>query len=156
MAEMFPALCPLCGAPTSLGSIECSKCGERLTGNPNLTTNVEELRQELKELHDSRKKQHRLSFAFGLPGLALQFGSGFIAGMDDSGVALALLARLVGAVLLIIGIGYSAAYKGRSPIWAVVGVLGCLGLIVVAVLKDLKKAQIKEIENALAGAPGFA
>lgn len=67
----------------------------------------------------------------------------------EQAVAVGVVLRLVGLVLLAVGIGFVAAYKGRNPAWALVSLVGCIGLIIVAVLKDYPLARIKELEGAL-------
>ena len=53
---------------------------------------------------------------------------------ESNPIAIALL--LVGTVLAIIGFGYYAKAKGRSMVWGLVGFLGLIGLVVLALLKD--------------------
>jgi hypothetical protein len=43
---------------------------------------------------------------------------------------------LAGTVLLIIGLGYYARAKGHSGWWGMLGLLSCLGLIILAFLPD--------------------
>ena len=69
------------------------------------------------------KKLNRISFAFALPGLALQAASRYNP-----------LLALLGGILLLIGLGFYAKMKGRDAAWGLVGVLSCIGLVILAVL----------------------
>ncbi len=76
------------------------------------------------------KEHNNKSLAFGIPGLILQtFGYG----MQSPEVL------LIGSLLLLIGFGYYAKAKGRSPLWAILGFFSLLGLLGLAVLKDMSK-----------------
>ena len=99
-------------------------------------------------------KYNRKSLAIGVPGLLLQvgclFATNLIAAKAKSGgttlpdsLALLLTAGpLVGAVLLIIGLGFYAKAKGYSAVLGLLGLLSCLGLLILAVLPDKTKGQI--------------
>lgn len=76
------------------------------------------------------KRYNTLSFAYFIPGMILQFASVTV----DGGVSVAL--GILGTILAIVGFGYYAKAKGRSSAWGIVGLLGILGLIVLACLKD--------------------
>lgn len=133
-----------------LAAAECPHCGERLAGNASPAPDSDQLRVELARLKAERSRENKLGFAFGVPGLGLQIGGAVIGEALDM-PAIGAVLRLLGVVLLIVGIGYVAVYKGRKPAWALLGLIGCIGLIVMLVLKDYKAARIKEIEAALAG-----
>jgi hypothetical protein len=82
------------------------------------------------------KRYNNLSFLFFIPGTILQI-IGYAmneSSPDPNPLATALL--LVGTVLAIIGFGYYAKAKGRSMAWGLVGFLGLIGLLVLALLKD--------------------
>jgi hypothetical protein len=132
-----------------VGTAVCPHCGERLIGDASLPADAGEIRRELDEIKSARRRQNLLGFAFGLPGLALQVGGGVLARAMEQAPGVGLLLQLVGLVLLAVGIGFVAVYKGRNPAWALMSLLGCIGLIVIAVLKGLQLARIKELEGAL-------
>ena len=48
---------------------------------------------------------------------------------------------LLGTALLLVGFAYYAKAKGRSPAWCLVAFLSCVGLIILALLKD-KSAEL--------------
>jgi hypothetical protein len=77
-----------------------------------------------------KKKYNNISLALGLPGLLLQ-SIGTI-GNSESAAPLAL----IGSIMFIIGLAYYAMAKGRSPLWAVMGFLSIIGLIILALLPD--------------------
>ena len=97
-------------------------------------------------------KYNRKSLALGIPGLVLQTGCFFTSNLiaakaKSSGAApsdsLALLlaaGTLVGAVLLIIGLGFYAKAKGYSALLGLLGLLSCIGLLILAALPDKTKA----------------
>ncbi len=74
-------------------------------------------------------KFNGLSFAFGLPGLALQFGAREI-GLATGSTQTAALASVTGQALFVIGLGFYAALRGRKWPWAGLGLLSCVGLLV--------------------------
>jgi hypothetical protein len=98
-------------------------------------------------------KYNRKSLALGIPGIILQLGCLFatnlIAAKAKSGGAtppdsLALLlaaGSLVGSLLFIIGLCYYAKAKGYSSVFGLLGLLSCIGLLILAVLPDKKKGQ---------------
>lgn len=84
-----------------------------------------------------------MSFILGIPGIAAQ-GAGRImmrgrrnlepdaelTSQDLAGCAIAL----VGTVLLIVGLGFAASAKGRKMAWGLMGLLSCIGLLVLYLL----------------------
>jgi hypothetical protein len=52
-----------------------------------------------------------------------------------------ILGVLLGAVLLIIGLGYYAKGKGYSAVLGLLGLFSCIGLLILAVLPDKTKDQ---------------
>jgi len=87
---------------------------------------------------------NKRSFVFGIPGLVLQTAGWIGLNLSDSsgsepGLSVALWAGalLVGTGLLLLGLGFYAASKGRSPAWCALGLLGIIGFIVLACLTDL-------------------
>ncbi len=84
------------------------------------------------------------SLALGIPGLALQvlslplypilLGRTFPpTGPSPAGTVFALV-QVLGAVLLISGLWFNARYKGRAGAWAFIGLLSCIGFIVLALI----------------------
>lgn len=98
-------------------------------------------------------KYNRKSLALGIPGLVLQIGCIFttnlIAAKAKSGGAtlpdsLALLlaaGSLIGSLLFIVGLCYYAKAKGYSSVFGLLGLLSCIGLLILAVLPDKTKGQ---------------
>jgi hypothetical protein len=72
-------------------------------------------------------RYNNYSLALGIPGLLIQIG-GLVAQRPPI--------TLVGTVLLMAGLAFYAKAKGRSPAWCLMGFLGLIGLIVLALLKD--------------------
>lgn len=90
---------------------------------------------------EQRTRYNLLSFALGIPGLLAYFGSAVIANLAQSQDAPALMIfSTVGIVLAIAllggGFAFSAMYKGYHPALGLLGFLGCIGLIIIAVLPD--------------------
>lgn len=95
---------------------------------------------------------NRKSLSIGIPGLALQIlcllGSNlYVAYAKAHNVApsailalLMLLGIVAGDVLLIIGLCYYAKGKGYTPVLGLLGLLSCIGLLILAVLPDKTKA----------------
>jgi hypothetical protein len=81
------------------------------------------------------KRYNNLSFVFGVPGLILQIAGSVMRGQQPDS-ALGILLTLGGTGLLLVGFAYYAMAKGRSPAWCLVAFLSCIGLIVLALLKD--------------------
>src|SRR5262245_19950417 len=99
-------------------------------------------------------EHNRKSLLLGIPGLLIQIGFLFLPriavalGADPTArlpqwVAWRMIiAALLGAVLLIIGLGYYAKGKGYSAVLGLLGLLSCIGLLILAVLPDKTKGQI--------------
>ena len=98
-------------------------------------------------------RHNLLSFAFGVPGLVMLFGSPqVIDGLKQPGPANGILLfpiMLIGPVLLLVGGIFFAKYKGIHPMNGFFILLGCIGLIVLAVLEDRKGKQILRLKRAL-------
>lgn len=84
------------------------------------------------------KKLNKVSLLWGVPGIVLQHLGFFMSGMfAEPLIALFFLfLSLVGTVLLLIGLGYYAKAKGHTPVWGLMGLLSCLGILVLALLPD--------------------
>jgi hypothetical protein len=92
----------------------------------------------------------RKSLAIGIPGLVLQIlcyvgpdllwksGAG-LAGMPLWAMIASSVGVTVSSLLLIVGLGYYAKSKGYTGALGLLGVLSCVGLIIVAVLPDRTK-----------------
>ena len=87
-----------------------------------------------KEIKSRLSRLNLLSFALALPGLALQVIAGGMRGAAEatsvSAQAGLLAVQGVGAVLWIAGLAFYARMKGRNPMLGLLGLLSCLGLIV--------------------------
>ena len=84
------------------------------------------------------KRYNNLSLALGVPGIILQIVGNVIA-QANPGTPLGVWGipiSLIGTALLIAGLAYYAIAKGRSGWWGLLGFLSCIGLIILALLKD--------------------
>ena len=96
-------------------------------------------------------KYVRRSLIFGAPGLLLQIGCTFVANdvitkaMSIGGGSLLVLTgvfvfgTIAGNILLIAGLGFYAKAKGYSAVLGVLGLLSCIGLLILAILPDRSK-----------------
>jgi hypothetical protein len=148
MSIAADSVCPVCGGAVAPNAIECPHCGERLSDRA-LPADREALRQELEELHASRKRNNMLGFLFGLPGLLLQVGGSVLAASQEMSPGIGILIRIVGLILLAVGLYFVSLYKGRNGAWALLSLVGCIGLVILLVLKDYNLKRIKEIQSAL-------
>jgi hypothetical protein len=84
------------------------------------------------------KRYNNLSLALGVPGILLQIVGNVIsrANTETSLSLLGVPILLLGTGLLIAGLTYYATGKGRSGWWGLCGFLSCLGLLILALLKD--------------------
>ena len=135
MAEEF--VCPECSITVYESVSECPQCGASLLELVEDTSD-KTIRKELSRLN-------RMSFVFGVPGLALQFygysqspmGPGRSV-MDGPGAPWIVM----GTILLIIGLCIYARMKGRNAAWGLVGILSIIGLIILGLLgKQCRKCQ---------------
>lgn len=81
-------------------------------------------------------RYNNLSLALGVPGLILEFVGIAMSGANPDNPTTGRVVTALGAAMLIAGLGLYARAKGRSPLWAVMGLFSILGLIVLALLKD--------------------
>ena len=93
----------------------------------------------------------RKSLAVGIPGLFLQIlcyvgpdllwtkSSAGLAGMPLWAMIASSVGVTVSSLLLVVGLGYYAKSKGYSGALGLLGLLSCVGLIIVAVLPDRTK-----------------
>ena len=88
---------------------------------------------------DPESLDFRRGSLFSLAGLALEL-LGAIADIPRGGFGfsspVALAATVTGAALLVVGVYYLARSKGRSPAWALLGLLSLVGWILVAFMED--------------------
>ncbi len=81
-------------------------------------------------------RYNKLSFVYGVPGLIAQMVSfGLLSSPGNEGIGNLLL--LGGSALLITGFAFYAKAKGRNPAWGVMGLFSWIGLVALALLKDL-------------------
>ncbi len=89
---------------------------------PGMAYDPAEVTQRLKKLNNQ-------SFMFGVPGLIMQaVGSNAIGGI------VGLLVSLLGTGLLIFGLTFYARSRGQHPGFAALGLLSCLGMLILALL----------------------
>ena len=87
------------------------------------------------------KRYNNLSLVIAIPGIIIQVAAQLMMQGEQSN--LGLLVSLIGTVMVLIGFAYYAKAKGRNPLWCIVGVLSCLGLLIMALLKD--KSGVDEV-----------
>jgi predicted RNA-binding Zn-ribbon protein involved in translation (DUF1610 family) len=144
--EVAEVYCPHCGKLILADEERCSRCGEVLDD--------EEVEEMVEGLKKERAFQNGMSFLFGVPGLLLGFVAAFMiinSERGDSAVValLALGLGFVGLVLLFLGLGFAAMYKGLNPAWALLGLLHLIGFIILAVLPDTKGRRLLRLRNFL-------
>ena len=102
------------------------------------------------------KKYNNISLLTGIPGLLLQIGGTFVANSitekatlsqpltqgQRGAIVLAQFVALAGTVLFFMGLAYYAKAKNRSPWWCLMALLSCLGLLILACLKDLDQGEM--------------
>lgn len=88
------------------------------------------------------KRLNRISLWWGIPGLLVQAGGVVIDGGSNAagaGPELGGLMILVGAVMLIVGLGYYARAKGHHWVWGLLGLISLLGLIILGLMPDRRR-----------------
>jgi hypothetical protein len=80
--------------------------------------------QRAAEIQKEIKINNLLSFALGIPGIGLQ-----VIGRNMGGI-LGGVTSLVGTALLMGGLVFYARLRGRSAVYALFGLLSCVGLLV--------------------------
>ena len=137
--------CDGCGAklpPDQLvalgGRMLCGRCKADAVMNmkSGLGAGARVTPEEAAALRSRIRKLNLLSFAFALPGLGMQFGARFLVGTPSTQeealaqASLLLLIQLLGVALLIVGLGFYARMRGRSWAFSLLGLLSCIGLLV--------------------------
>jgi hypothetical protein len=96
-------------------------------------------------------KHVRKSLIFGTPGLLLQIGCTFMAnsvitkamsiGNGSLGVStgIFIIGSIAGNILFMTGLGFYAKAKGYSAGLGMLGLVSCIGLLIVAMLPDRTK-----------------
>lgn len=79
------------------------------------------------------KKYNNISLMLGIPAFIIQ--------MTGAMKSIPALFGL-GTIMLLIAFGFYAKSKGRSPLWGLAAILGIIGVLLLAVLKE------KPLENA--------
>lgn len=139
---MTSIACDLCQQPSSpdqlitlSGKRICAKCKPDAVMNlksgvgmsPRVSAEkAEEIRRKISRLN-------LLSFALAVPGMGLQFVGPqmLLSGQHGPEVAgLVLLVRLLGIPLIIGGFVCYALMKGKSGVYGLLGLLSCLGLMI--------------------------
>lgn len=82
-------------------------------------------------------KLNRTSLLIGAPGLILQVIGHSIRVGGNEGLGLTI--ALIGGVLLIVGLSFYARAKGYHGAWGLLGLLSCLGLLILALMPDKLK-----------------
>ena len=84
------------------------------------------------------KRYNNLSFVYAVPGIVLQIVGHVVSqgAKEPASLLLGVAILLIGTALLMVGIAYYAKSRGRSPVWCLMGLLSCIGLIVLLLLKD--------------------
>jgi hypothetical protein len=140
MDAAAPRSCDVCKTPLTSdqlvqigGQYVCAQCKPNVLLN--LKSGVGGGQRVSPEQALAIKKQisrlNLLSFAFALPGLVLLMASGALAapGMEKNLAVLATV-RLLGALLFLIGMFFYARMRGRGWAWGFLGLLSCLGLLI--------------------------
>lgn len=86
---------------------------------------------------------NKKSLTFGIPGIIVQIIGNVLVRTQEGNTMMVLLGAVValaGTVLLIVGLSFYARGKGYHPAFGLLGLLSCLGLIILAVMPDKNKA----------------
>ena len=90
---------------------------------------------------------NRKSLTLGIPGIVMQIAGNIMVNVGGANatqpntvmILAGIVVALVGTALLILGLSWYAKAKGQSGWWGLMGLLSCIGLIVLAVLPDKRK-----------------
>jgi apolipoprotein N-acyltransferase len=87
-------------------------------------------------------RYNRLSFAYGVPGIAMQIAGCFMSGLGQGDVGLfGVVFLMFGILSLMIGLAYYAKAKGQSWAWCAAAFLSILGLLLLLLLEDKSQAS---------------
>jgi hypothetical protein len=82
------------------------------------------------------QRDNNMSFVLAVLGMVMQVVGYVMVRSQPEFTHLGVLLGISGTILLLVGFAYYAMAKGRNPAWCVMAFLSCLGLIVLACLKD--------------------
>lgn len=136
-------LCPDCGGHVTPDDLDCPACGR--------TLDPATLRAEADGLRWRCTLYQGLAFVFAAPGLVISLTAGIILQAASSPLDQALrgLVALAGFALVWLAVGFAVAYRRDNLAWAFVGVLGFVGLVVVACLPDQKGRRLRRLRALL-------
>jgi hypothetical protein len=145
--------CPYCGEEILAIARKCKHCGEFLDGSPSTRSGNHEqiasqLRSEYDLLNTSRAHWNRLSFVWGIPGIVALIVYAVVS-INDPASRISAISYIANTILLGVGFGYYAKYKGHHPAWALVGLFMCFGILIMACLKDKLKQRLDAIQAQL-------
>ena len=159
MPETVPVQCPECGERVEATPGEksrCPMCGTAVSaaggeaGSYYDPAAADLIDAEIADLKATRRTNNMLSFAFAVPGLLATFSSGIVARemnlpRDQAG-AIGGVVAIGGTLLVAVGLCFYARYKGRSPLWGLLGLLSCVGILLLAVLPDYHGKRLAVLE----------
>ncbi len=96
-----------------------------------------------------KKKAKKIGIVCAVPGLLIQL-TGMVTAdtiREPEVVFWADAAHLIGTIILLVGMGFYSKSKGRSALWALMAILSIVGVIVLAVIKDLTLQTKTEIDQ---------
>lgn len=157
--------CLWCGGAVLADADACVHCHRPLAGSTQadpvaaaVQADIEQLEREYRALQRFRRSCSHWSLLYGVPGFILVTISNIMiltppAHPDPMMVPAvnpwAVGLGLAGIVPLTIGLVYCAKYKGRNPLWGLVGLLTIIGLIVLCCIRDLNRERMLVITQML-------
>lgn len=88
---------------------------------------------QVHQRQDMDAADNKKSLLIGGPGLFIQMGGQAVGGLAGTAVS------IVGTIMLVAGLCFYARGKGYPAILGVVGILSCIGLLILAVLPDKRR-----------------
>ena len=161
MPETVPVQCPECGERVEATPGEksrCPMCGTAVStaggeaGKFYDPAAADLIEAEIADLKATRRTNNLLSFAFAAVAIAVSIGAQVLFALSEGppereelafGGLGAMLLALVGWV---VAFSYYARYKGRHVAWALCGLVGCLGVLLLLLLKDLNGKRLAVLE----------